>query len=85
MIALASFSSSLPSSRLACAQAAFRWPNAWITAAGTGSCATGKLSTARAVEAPYSASAGTCISPIVSRSVRNLLMVGRTVSQSMTN
>ena len=31
MIASASFSSSLPSSRLACAQAAFRWPNAWIT------------------------------------------------------
>ena len=30
MIALASFSSSLPSSRLACAQAAFRWPKAWI-------------------------------------------------------
>ena len=34
----------------------------------------GKLSTARAVDAPYSASAGTCISPIVSRSMRKSLM-----------
>ena len=32
MIALASFSSSLPSSQLASAQAAFKWPKAWITA-----------------------------------------------------
>jgi hypothetical protein len=30
----------------------------------------GKLSTARWVEAPYSASAGTAISPIESRSIR---------------
>ncbi len=67
--------SSRPSSRFAFAHAAFKWPNAWITAAGIGSCATGKLSTARAVEAPYKAATGTFISPIVSRSIRKSLMV----------
>ena len=73
-MALARRSSSLPRSRLAWAQAALRWPKAWTTAAGTGRLAMGKFSTARAVLAPYSASAGTVISPIESFSIRVLLM-----------
>ncbi len=45
-------------------------PSAWMKRRGKRSELMGKFSTARWVCAPYSASAGTCISPRESRSVR---------------
>ena len=64
---------SSPSSALASAQHFLRSTCASICACGTGRNDTGKLSTARCVVAPYSASLGTSISPIESVSRRVLL------------
>ena len=74
-MAWAMSASTTPCSSLAEAAAHLIIAWAWNTAAGTGWPETGKFSTARCVEAPHSASAGICISPIVSWAVRNSAMV----------
>src|SRR5690242_21582209 len=52
-------------------------PSAWMNSGGRRNELIGKFSTARAVCAPYSASSGTRISPIVSRSIRSMSHCGR--------
>ncbi len=75
-MASATVASTTPSSSLAVAAAHLIMAWACTTAAGTGMPETGKFSTARWVEAPHSASAGICISPIVSWAVRVSVMGG---------
>ena len=67
-------SSTGPRSALACAAAALISPSARMNSRGMVSPEIGKLSTARWVCAPYSASAGTFSSPMLSCSMRYLLI-----------
>ena len=63
-----------PRSALACAAADLISPSARMNSRGIGRPEIGKLSTARWVCAPYSASAGTFSSPMLSRSMRYSLI-----------
>ena len=69
-IARATSGSSTPSASFASAAARFTSPSACRNTRGKRSPLIGKFSTARCVDAPQSASAGTCISPSESRSMR---------------
>ena len=60
-----------PSARLAAAAAPLIIPSARMNVRGNLRPLTGKFCTARCVWAPYSASAGTCTGPMLSRSTRN--------------
>ena len=63
-----------PSARFASAAAALIRPSARMNWRGRCNPEMGKLSIARCVCAPYKASAGTCSSPMLSCSMRNVLM-----------
>src|SRR5471032_1792320 len=68
------------SSTLALAAAALARISARMNCAGMRRWLMGKLFTARWVCAPYKASAGTCSSPMLSRSIR-VLLIGRSLHQ----
>ena len=72
-MALAIFSSSRPRARFVLAAASFTRPKACMNPRGNRRSLIGKFSTARMVDAPYNAAAGTSIGPIESRSILTLV------------